>query len=98
MIIGFTASREAPTERRRACRETRKPKRSVGEPSAKRETSNGTSEKLPQVAIAILAGRRAFRGSQKPKRGSGKPSARRESPNGASESLSRAAIVILAAG
>ena len=55
MIIGFTARREAPTERRRACREPRKPKRSTGEPIAKRENPNETSESLSRAAIVILA-------------------------------------------
>ena len=82
-----------PTEHRRAYRGSRKPQRSsgeaiaarenpqrnAGEAIAARENPNETPERLPRLAIAILAGRKAFRGSRKPKRSSGKPFANRES-------------------
>ena len=91
MIIGFTASREAPTERRRACREPRKPKRSIGEPIAKRENPNEASESLPRSAKPPTERRRSFRRSRLPFWQVGERFAGRESPNGAPESLSRIA-------
>lgn len=89
MIIGFTASREAPTERRRACRETRKPKRSIGEPIAKRETPNEASESLPRSANPPTERRRSFRRSRLPFWQVGERFAARENQNEAPESLPR---------
>ena len=80
-VFKLNSSRVAmpPTEHRRAYRGSRKPQRSSGEAIAARENPNETPERLPRLAIAILAGRKAFRGSRKPKRSSGKPFANRES-------------------